>query len=412
MAKPNKDTHCPAPWHLIRVRNVGAFGPCCHYQSDMSEAQSHNMQSMTVSDYRSGVRMTQLRQDMLNGLRPKRCSHCFQEESTKKISLRQKLNNQYTDWNKDYSADQPGPLKEIQIELGNLCNYKCVTCFPEFSTQVGNDWKKLNWLDSKDRPKYLASDFTNDQSSLHIGLYFDQKYIDSFNANISDLDSVRILGGEPLINPMIDQYIDLFDPEHAGRVQLLIATNCSVWRPDLLTKFRKFGRVKLSLSIDATGDLYDYIRHKGRWSEVEKNLRLFQDGMDEFGYIPTVTVTVSVYNLVNLVDIIEQLTYLLPRIKIVLNPVYDPSVLDISIMPDQLKSCYIDRVKTAKINPLYQHKIWLQIEMFSFARRLKETSYDSVRWNQFVEYTQSLESIRNNSITDLVPEIKPWFNLD
>ena len=71
----------------------------------------------------------------------------------------------------------------------------------------------------------------------------------------------------------------------------------------LIEKLLKFKKVKLLLSIDGTGKVYDYIRHHASWEKTYSNLKLLTE---ETQFQLQVALVASFYNVTNILSLIEE----------------------------------------------------------------------------------------------------------
>ena len=267
----NKKSFCGAPWHILRVMSRGNYAVCCqHKQTESTELFAGEI---TIDQWRNSEYLTKLRQQFLNGEFPSECERCYVEEASGKLTIRNKVNANYVKWDQieTYKADTPENLREIQFDLGNLCNLRCTTCKPTLSTQVLQDWKKLGWFAGDDRkPEQLSGvsvvsfhkkkpeliephPSINNESTLedentwvqswytpgsnhvvtmpkaHLDYYENKEFLESFKRNIIGVTNLRFLGGEPFLNPNLEDFIDAVPDEQAKDMTLLITTNATIF---------------------------------------------------------------------------------------------------------------------------------------------------------------------------------------
>ncbi len=71
----------------------------------------------------------------------------------------------------------------------------------------------------------------------------------------------------------------LADSGCAGEVVLKIFTNLTIFDEEIVALLAPFKFVDITLSIDATGSLYEYVRYPGKWDLIEHNTALLADQM-------------------------------------------------------------------------------------------------------------------------------------
>jgi wyosine [tRNA(Phe)-imidazoG37] synthetase (radical SAM superfamily) len=402
----NKKSFCGAPWHILRVKSRGNFAVCCqHKQTSESELY---VTDTTIEEWRNSDFMRDLRQEYLDGKFPEECSRCYIEEESGKLTIRNKVNANYVKWDQldSYTADKPENLREIQIDLGNLCNLKCMTCRPNLSTQVLQDWKKLDWMQDK---KIHGAQNIIDMTRAHLDFYMDDRFLDSFRKNIHGVTNLRFLGGEPFMNPKICDFIDAVPKDQAAGMTLLITTNGTVWNDELLEKASKFKTILLNISMDGTESLIEYIRKNTAWEKMAENVDRYMTLPKHFSF--SVVLTSSVYNVINTGDITRYIRQRWARPKIVINRVFHPEYLSPANLPDDLKELALDNIEQEKRQRSeYPHMIWLRTELSSLAKQIKQTEFDEDKWNQMIDYTNKLDNLRSVSFPKLVPAFAKYFN--
>lgn len=201
----------------------------------------------------------QLRSDNISDkhLDPAICAACINDEAVGKQSRR--LGEIIKRGNKPNTSN-PGP-RYLEITLEYTCNQACMICGPGASTL----WRKYTSDTELPRNSPVASDADIEQ------------FLDS--VDISQLDTMQILGGEPLLT---DRHIRLLHTmERKGvdlsRIELWYHTNgsCRV-DEETLRLWGKFRQVILYFSLDDTGEAFNYQRFPGDWTTVTSNMEWFR----------------------------------------------------------------------------------------------------------------------------------------
>lgn len=203
------------------------------------------------------------------------CHACHEQEKTNKKSMR--LGYVETHGLETY---QPG-LQYLDINIDNTCNLACVTCGPELSTT----WRK----------------------ELKIKGMTVRPYIDKFIANhlhvldLSQLKEIRMWGGEPFLTnthkDILKYVVEHSDP---CNIKLMYNTNGTRLIDDETKKLiEKFKFARISFSVDAIGEKFNYLRYPADWQQVEQNLIWWKNNLPHNSML-ALTVTASILNVLDL----------------------------------------------------------------------------------------------------------------
>jgi len=178
------------------------------------------------------------------------CGRCEQEEP-----LRQ-------DRPYRYSGNQLIPIVPenkvawLDIQADQTCNGGCLICGP------GNS-------------SYWQSEIAKYHGTIPISNKVDLTVLVNriFDAiDTSELRLLQFLGGEPFLSDADSVGITrVANPEQCT---LKYTTNASVFpKSDRINQWKRFEKVKITLSIDGIGDRFDYLRYPLKWNAVENNIR-------------------------------------------------------------------------------------------------------------------------------------------
>jgi hypothetical protein len=185
----------------------------------------------------------------------------------------------------------------------------------------------------------------------------------------------------------------------AKNITLKYNTNCTNLPKKMIDYWQHFKKISLNASVDAYGDLNRYIRYPTGWSLVETNLMKFKELSHE-NLILQIHITVQMYNILHLDKLLEFLDmYKMNNIH--LGILDHPSCLNIKVLPTELKELARDRLKPFMHIPAVRGVV-----DYMLAADL------SSQLTEFKIYTLALDKSRNESILELVPEMKDIFNND
>lgn len=216
-------SHCFAPFKSLCVKNDGQGSVCCTSKDLFDVA---DWTKAFDSDY-----MKTLREETPVG-KPSGCSTCFTSAANKIPNRKEYFDNLLT-------HDTRVEIETIEVNLTNYCNYSCVMCSSEFSTQ----WRNLG--DKRVQPYKLT-----------------EKSIDEIIRLVEThpVKQIDIQGGEPFYIPetltLVEKLVDV-----GYRGELLLVTNASRVDNAELIKYLRMLNTVITVSIDTVdADLYKIIR--------------------------------------------------------------------------------------------------------------------------------------------------------
>lgn len=229
----------------------------------------------------------QQRKKMLEGERPEECYYCWNIEDLEGDQISDRMIHSASDWAepeienlaKKHWLENVNP-KYLEVSFGNGCNYRCGYCCPQASTM---------WMD--EIKKHGNYDLTYNQYGtefLENGRYYAPKdenpYIEAFwkwwPSLRNDLHTLRITGGEPLMNPGAMQFFDLLEKEPAPQLEISLNSNLGVTtakidrlfdRIQSLLDQKKIRKFSLFTSIEGWGSQAEYMRTGLKCEHWERN---------------------------------------------------------------------------------------------------------------------------------------------
>ena len=307
---------CIAPFVKINHDLTGSYRPC-----DVHPEYQGKYKSAEEAFNSDEVELTRI--DMIYDIHRPECSNCYKMEDVGISSRRQHLNNMYAD---EVNAIKNNskirfPIMDLEMSFDNICNFKCVTCSPTFSSQ----WEK------------------------ELGPV--EKSIQDLNADIvKHLKHLTLLGGEPFLNKRVydNNFFKIMNENFNFKESLLVLyTNNSIELKEhwyhLLSKVEK---LCIILSLDGINEVGEYVRYGMRQELFDKNLEIWKKFYDKpnvviSDYISTgINISYVVHNM-NIFNIEKtQKKYDVP---IILESIHNPRYLSPAILPDNIKSQIIKK---------------------------------------------------------------------
>jgi hypothetical protein len=193
--------------------------------------------------------------------------------------------------------------------------------------------------------------------------------------------------------------------DYASKIVVGLTSNGTVIDQRLERLWPHFQSIRYCLSLEATGELYRYIRGGGTYTfeQVIDNMTFFDKFKNLLG---TFNVAVQIYNLFSLGDLaawanghaLQRFTRQLRFTSMVRSPQY----LNIQILPDQLKELAVLHLRGYGFQSLEPVIQALQKNYIRDESRAK-------LFSQFISFTDTLDSLRGEDFLRLRPEFKEFF---
>jgi len=400
-----KTTLCAVPWMHLNFEPNGKVVPCCLTSHHNYFAGDLNKQS--IEEIWNSKNMKELRKQFLAGEEPKICATCFDREKITGESGRYYQNKEFSNVIKiiPQITEPDGTVPDMKLmywdfRFSNLCNYKCRSCGPRYSSSWVPDYKKLGWsLDDADKV-------------TSIGNVENQTNYDFLKDQVKHVQKVYFVGGEPLLMPEHWQTLDLLVENKRFDVKISYNTNCSTLTyggKNALDYWRQWDEWKIEVwpSIDEIGERAELIRSGTVWSKVEENLKLLTT-LDNITIRPGMTI--GAWNVRRLPAIIKHLV----DIGVVsakhnyqnffINLLQHPTHYHVHILPDQYRQETIAELQAfiAEHNKKYNTTI-----DHAFTHIIHELNqpYDRAAAEKFMWNTEQVDRIREEDIFAVIPEM-------
>jgi hypothetical protein len=361
----------------VTIQYHNFLKPCCVWRADDQWAQEHSIKNVSIVNWHNHRDLVNARNKLAQGEWPNQCQDCQTVEAQgRQDSIRQNGLNAYSNFQIDDLT--------LEIRPGNVCNFACQTCWPFASTRVETYYKKANLPNP--RADLVPNNF---------------KDYDFLLPAAQQLKSIIVLGGEPFYDPKCIEFLHWArDNTHA---ELLAFTNGSVIDLELISSFdRKF---TLVFSLDAVGKAAEYIRVGTDWATVWSN---YQKAKSIPNVVPRVNITTSPYNYLYFPDLLDLLMEDWPEVVS-----FGPTMEEIfceKIIPLALRPVIIARLEQT-IEKLEQATIEQGQKsnainaVRSIVDNLKNLAYDQGLHQQFINFVDKMDSVKNLALAEYCPEM-------
>jgi radical SAM protein with 4Fe4S-binding SPASM domain len=388
---------CMMPWVHMHLWPAGHTYPCC-----MSDPQLPvgNTQSQSLQEIWNGPEMRQLRVNMLSDKPSPECRRCYELEESGMSTLRTgSLTNYDHHWDKVLATDDNGDagtvnMAYLDIRFSNLCNLKCRSCGPQFSSSWFEDHKQM--YGSLDHPKILKvrDDMLN--------------FMDELDPLLASVERVYWAGGEPLITEEHYRILDKWIAMGKRDVKMDYTTNFTQMGYKRKTAFEywnAFDTVRVAASLDANHARAEYLRKNMTWTQVVQNRRDMIEQCPQVYF--ELTPTVSAYNVLNLPDFHREWIEegLLEPQNIRINILLDPTYMRLQILPpwikDRVRRRYDDHIAYLK---QFDNINWIIKDYESILKFMETDRTNEIKMWFFK--TNRVDKLRNENVFDTFPELK------
>jgi hypothetical protein len=286
---PISDSFCGAKWYNATIwLGHGGTTSCHHPPAHQIDVEDIRTNPSAIHNSRHKKKMRQMMQE---GTRPKECEYCWKIEDmgrdadgNEPVSDRTYKTVIYEDADIDRIATLDPQadvnLKTLEIAFNRTCQLACSYCNPAFSST----WVK----DIRDHGGYQGI-----KSDARGHFIDDAPYADPFDKGdmnpytkafwewwpelSTELEEIRVTGGEPLMTPDIYKLFEWFDTtEEPNSKNMRLAINSNLMaKDDLLNRLiagtQSIERFHMYTSCEAFGPQAEYIRDGLDWDTWTTN---------------------------------------------------------------------------------------------------------------------------------------------
>jgi hypothetical protein len=373
--------YCPLPFKHAFIDSTG-IAACCQtprYQVSLDEWPTH-------------PHLVKLQQELLAGNKPATCKTCIQKEQQYGTSLR-------IDSNRDYNNQifEQHQIDFIDFRSINICNFKCRSCFPQFShgiTQEINNYPELQrFFGQPPESKTVSVTDVN---------------IDWVMRNLGSLKRIMFTGGEPTVIPGVKDLIKLIKKDYKD-IAVLITSNASFQDDFWFEITEQLPNLHWTVSIDAVGSSAEIVRHGSDWEVIENNVSWLAQHAFSLD-INSVVSNLTVFGLKPLLAFGRRMQHLS------ITPVGRHGDLGcrhqffVCQRPYWLTADNWPEDQQARILTYLESCLELDLDdeqknmVTGLSAQIKSSVFDPEIWNQTQSYNQTLNQIRNENHLTLYKE--------
>jgi MoaA/NifB/PqqE/SkfB family radical SAM enzyme len=269
---------CAAPWRGLHINPRGDVKTCCAGDPNMLG----NLNSNTIEEILNGKTMEEIRASIAIGRAHNYCNNCVKAERFGADSERQWHNNVNPAFDYATAGIKYHYPVIVDVRWNTTCNLSCNYC-GEFCSSKWASIKKIPFK-SGTRP------------------YYDQ-VCDFIEQHQDHIHEVALVGGEPLLLPENNRLLDVIPKKSI----VTLITNLSVDLPSnkIFQKLAQRNKVGWSMSFDNIGQRFEYVRHGGKWDQLQENLKIIKGLMKTQGHWGGIHAVYNIYNATRICELRE-----------------------------------------------------------------------------------------------------------
>ncbi len=382
------NTACKKLWDHLYIGTDGNVNPCCLADHRFPLG---NINQTSIDDILHSIKANQIRDWMKQGFKTVACSTCYLKEDSQIASSRQACD----------ASIQKLSVDSLDIRLDNICNFKCRMCSEYFSSAIQQETIELygDNATTGHEPNQLIRLSIKEKNTLFSKI---KPYI------TADIKKIYFAGGEPLITNEHYKILDHLLEIGNTNLEISYNTNLSMLKYksyDVLDYWRKFQKIKVGASIDASGPVAEYVRHGTVWDGILTNINDIRTHAANVHLMITSTVSfLTIENLISLQTLwINDSMFTKNDFRC--NVLVAPAYLSPAALPQHHKQRLTNMIKK-HIDWLGQCTLadqWQDILQF-----MNNNDYTHTL-NDFRHRTLVLDSHRGESFMDVFPEFSDLY---
>ncbi len=266
------ESFCLAKWTQVTLDlNRGTTASCHH-------PVQHRIPTAEIKKSFHRLHNTEFklaqRRLMLEGKRPAECSYCWRVEDSGPGAYSDRIIKSSYQWSRSMGEKiLQDPINEefapkmVEVNLGANCNFKCSYCSEEVSSSWADEIEKFGGyptLHQHGRSFNQSLALNAEEKEI-----FARAFDDWFKSLSSQLSTLRVTGGEPLLNESFWRLLTHMKQRENGLFDFSINSNLGVSEPvwlrfldelDILLLKKSSKEITIYTSNEALGERAEYIR--------------------------------------------------------------------------------------------------------------------------------------------------------
>lgn len=365
------------PFIHIHVSEKNDLKLCCLAEDGVGEKPySKDFNFVTDPD------LQEIRAKLLAGERIPHCKKCYEYEDGGAESTRIRDTKEWIEKLELINTNNLQPnLIYYDIRNDNLCNLSCRMCNPQYSSQLEKEYKILGWGEWPPEPRSFGFNTVVD---------------------LATVQKIYVAGGEPSLMPEFKTFLKRAIAAGRTDIDIRISTNVTNLNKEYRDLLSQFNNLNIICSIDGFDQVNKYIRWPADWPTLIENIKELHKITDRISF----NVTVSIWNIARLSELVEFFDANFDHPLILLNQVMWPPEQRFETFPDKESAIAdLERIKLSRSYQTDQHAgLKSKVDYFINALRQSEVNLDNLK--KFFEYNDALDGSRGVKLVDYIPELE------
>ena len=209
--------------------------------------------------------------------------------------------------------------------------------------------------------------------------------------------------------------------------QMSFNTNGTIINDKYVNILSSFEQCRIGFSLDGVGKRFNYLRYYADWDSVKINVTSWKEktkNLKDNQIFFEVCSTVSILNVLYVFEIVD---YVIENdISLYIAFVHNPKHLHIGYIPDDIKLVIVERLtieldkRLVELNndetldesqKKYRRRVIYQAEKVINMLKLPRPDDDPDPWDAFINQTNELDVLRNESFAETFPELEELYKI-
>lgn len=367
---------CILPFIHMHVSEKNKVKLCCLAQDSVSTKEYSK-----DFDFENDPELQEIRAKIRAGERVPHCKICYDYEDGGADSTRIRDTKEWAKKLRVRTFDQlinvEPKLLYYDIRNDNLCNLACRMCNPQFSSQLHKEYQRIGWH-WDDEPRNFDFNSVVDMPTVQ---------------------KIYVAGGEPSLMPSFRTFLER--ALEAGRtdIDIRISTNATNFNAEYRRLLSNFTNLNIICSIDGYDQVNRYIRWPADWKTLIENVQELHKITTKVSY----NVTVSIWNVARLSELVYFFEDNFPNDWILLNSVmWPPEQLPRSFPFPEVALTDLEKLKSTKS---YERDSSFRSKVDYFILEMQSAVLDPEVLQKFFAYNDALDASRGVRLIDYIPEL-------